>query len=116
MDVLREQISEFQSVEEGLRTGRVEAAHLRWTLMVTSCLGLGLGFGIFLAFFTRYNVEKLGTKLLQGEERWTATLGSIGEAVTATDSEGRVPFLNPVATALTGWPPEEALTQPVGDV
>jgi PAS domain S-box-containing protein len=116
MDALREQISEFQSVEEGLRIGRVQAAHLRWTLMVTSCLGLGLGFGVFLALFTRYNVEKLGSKLLQSEERWTATLGSIGEAVIATDSEGRITFLNPIAAALTGWEQEEALNQPIGNV
>jgi PAS domain S-box-containing protein len=116
MDILRGQIAEFQRVEEGLRAGRVQAAHLRWGLMVTSCLGLGLGFGVFLAIFTRYHVEKLGTKLLQSEERWTATLGSIGEAVIATDSEARVTFLNPVAAALTGWPPEEALTRPVGNV
>ncbi len=116
MDALREHISEFQGVEEGLRVERVQAAHQRWILMVTSCLGLGLGFGVFLALFTRYNVEKLGTKLLQSEERWTATLGSIGEAVIATDSEGRVTFLNPLASALTGWTPEEAENQPVGDV
>ena len=116
MDALREQISEFQGVEQGLRAERVKAAHLRWNLMVASCLGLGLGFGVFLAFFTRYHVEKLGTKLLQSEERWTATLGSIGEAVIATDSEGRVTFLNPIAAALTGWQPEEAENQPVGDV
>ena len=98
--------AEFQSVEEGLRIERVEAAHRRWILMVASCLGLGLGFGVFLALFTRYHVEKLGTKLLQSEERWTATLGSIGEAVIATDSEGRITFLNPVAAALTGWQPK----------
>ena len=116
MDVLREQISEFQSMEEGLRTQRIQSAHQRWSLMVTSCLGMGLGFGIFLALFTRYHVEKLGTKLLQSEERWTATLGSIGEAVVATDSEGRVTFLNPVATALTGWKPDEAANQPIGNV
>jgi PAS domain S-box-containing protein len=116
MDALREQISEFQNVEEGLRIGRVQAAHQRWTWMVTSCLGMGLGFGIFLALFTRYNVEKLGTKLLQSEELWTATLGSIGEAVIATDSEGRVTFLNPIAAALTGWQPEEAQNQPIGNV
>jgi PAS domain S-box-containing protein len=84
--------------------------------MVTSCLGLGVGFGVFLAFFTRYHIEKLGTKLLQSEERWTATLGSIGEAVIATDSEGRITFLNPIATALTGWGTEEALNQPIGNV
>jgi PAS domain S-box-containing protein len=116
MDLLRGQILEFQNVETGLRAERVQAAHLRWTVMVTSFLGLGLGVGVFLALFTRFNVEKLGTKLLQSEERWTATLGSIGEAVIATDSEGRVTFLNPVASALTGWPSEEALGQPIGKV
>ncbi|MGB7548948.1 MAG: PAS domain S-box protein [Terracidiphilus sp.] len=116
MDALREKIAEFQSVEEGLRIERVQAAHHRWTLMVTSCLVLGLGFGVFLALFTRYHVEKLGSRLLQSEERWTATLGSIGEAVIATDSEGRVTFLNPIAAALTGWQPKEAENQPVGDV
>jgi PAS domain S-box-containing protein len=84
--------------------------------MVTSCLGLGVGFGVFLAFFTRYNVEKLGTRLLQSEERWTATLGSIGEAVIATNSQGRITFLNPVASGLTGWQLEEALNQPIGNV
>jgi len=116
MDALREQISEFQGVEQGLRTERVQVAHLRWNLMVTSCLGLGLGLGVFLALFTRYHVEKLGTKLLRSEERWTATLGSIGEAVIATDSEARVTFLNPIAADLTGWQPEEALNQPIGNV
>ena len=60
--------------------------------------------------------RKLGTKLLQSEERWTATLGSIGEAVIATDSEARVTFLNSVAATLTGWQPEEALNQPIQNV
>lgn len=116
LDTLREQIAEFQDAEEKLRVERVQAAHLRWSLMVTSCLGLGLGLGVFLALFTRYHVEKLGTKLLQSEERWTATLGSIGEAVIATDSEARITFLNPIAAALTGWQPAEALNQPIGNV
>ncbi len=116
IDSLREQIAAFQSVEEGFRIERVQAAHMRWTLMMTSCLGLGVGFGVFLALFTRYHVEKLGTKLLQSEERWTATLGSIGEAVISTDSESRVTFLNPIAAALTGWQQEEALNQPIGNV
>ena len=116
MDALRAQISAFQIAEEELRAQRVQATHVRWGLMVTSCLGLGLGVGIFLAWFTRYHVEKLGTKLLQSEERWTATLGSIGEAVIATDSEGRVTFLNPIAAALTGWTSVEAQNQPIGIV
>jgi PAS domain S-box-containing protein len=116
LDTLREQVAEFQSVEEALRRERVEAAHHRWILMVTSCLALGLGSGVFLAFFARNHIKKLGEKLLQNEERWTAVLGSIGEAVIATDSQGRITFLNPVAAALTGWQAEEALNQPIGNV
>jgi PAS domain S-box-containing protein len=116
MDSLRGEILEFQNEETELRAERVQGAHLRWTLLVTSFLGLGLGVGVFLALFTRYHVEKLGSKLLQSEERWTATLGSIGEAVIATDSGGCVTFLNPVAAALTGWPAEEASGQPIGNV
>jgi len=116
MDALREQISEFQGVEAGLRVQRIRSAHLRWTWMATSCIGLGLGFAVFLTLFTRYHVERLGTKLLQSEERWTATLGSIGDAVIATDSEARVTFLNSVAATLTGWQSEEAQNQPLQDV
>jgi PAS domain S-box-containing protein len=36
--------------------------------------------------------------------------------VIATDSEGRITFLNPIAAALTGWGTEEALNQPIGNV
>jgi len=116
LDTLREQFAEFQNVEVVLRSRRIQAAHQRWVLMVTSCLVLGLGSGAFLAFFTGSHIKKLGKRLLQIEERWTAVLGSIGEAVIATDSEGRITFLNPVAAALVGWPPEEALNQPIGRV
>ena len=116
MDKLREQVAEFQTAEEALRLGRIEAAHRRWLLMISSCLALGLGSGVFLAFFARHHVEKLGRMLLRSEERWTATLASIGEAVIATDSDGRITFLNSVAAALTGWQPEEALNQPIGNV
>ena len=37
-----------------------------------------------------------------------ATLSSIGDAVLATDREGNVTFLNPVAETLTGWSRKEA--------
>jgi PAS domain S-box-containing protein len=116
LDTLREQVAQFQSVEEQTRIERLQAAHRRWLLMVTSCLVLGLGSGIVLALFTRFHVEKLGTKLLQSEERWTATLGSIGEAVIATDSAGQITFLNSIAASLTGWEPADALHQPIGNV
>jgi len=37
------------------------------------------------------------------------TLNSIGDAMVATDAEGRVTFLNPVAESLTGWRQDEAV-------
>jgi PAS domain S-box-containing protein len=46
----------------------------------------------------------------------TATLSSMGDAVLATDSEGRITFLNPAAETLTGWPRHEAMGKPAGEI
>ena len=43
-------------------------------------------------------------------------LNSIADAVIATDEEGRVTFINPVAQRLTGWHKESAIGMPIGDV
>ncbi|MGE3541234.1 MAG: PAS domain S-box protein [Candidatus Tectimicrobiota bacterium] len=49
--------------------------------------------------------------LQEQSTRWQITLASIGDAVIATDSQGHVTFLNPVAATLTGWTEAEALGQ-----
>ncbi len=49
-------------------------------------------------------------------ERHSITLQSIGDAVIATDAEGRVELMNPVAEALTGWSHEEASGKPIEEV
>ncbi|HEY4083017.1 MAG TPA: EAL domain-containing protein [Burkholderiaceae bacterium] len=43
-------------------------------------------------------------------------LHSIGDAVLATDTEGRITRMNRVAERLTGWAAEEALGRPVDEV
>ena len=48
------------------------------------------------------------TELREQREWLRVTLASIGDAVIATDAEGKVAFLNAVATVMTGWPPHEA--------
>ena len=44
------------------------------------------------------------------------TLASIGDAVIATDSQGRITFLNAEAERLTGWGSREASGQPLSTV
>jgi PAS domain S-box-containing protein len=47
-------------------------------------------------------------KVREQQEWLRVTLASIGDAVIATDTQGRVTFLNPVAQELTGWAGEDA--------
>jgi PAS domain S-box-containing protein len=46
-------------------------------------------------------------------EQLQVTLSSIGDAVIATDTAGRVSFLNSVAEQLTGWSQADAIGQPI---
>ncbi len=60
--------------------------------------------------------ERAQEALRESEQRYATTLASIGDAVIATDVEGRVTFMNAVAEELTGWSLTEAATQPIPQV
>ncbi|MFM0732733.1 PAS domain S-box protein [Paraburkholderia sediminicola] len=49
-------------------------------------------------------------------ERFRVTLSSIGDAVIATDSAGRVTFMNAMAENMTGWLQEQAQGRHLDDV
>jgi PAS domain S-box-containing protein len=61
-------------------------------------------------------VQERTAELQRSEEKLAVTLRSIGDAVLATDTEGRVTRLNPVAEKLTGWTQTEAQGRPVTEV
>jgi PAS domain S-box-containing protein len=64
-------------------------------------------------FRTLYHSE---AALRASMERHSIILRSIGDAVIATDAEGRVEILNPVAEAMTGWKQDEAQGKAINEV
>jgi PAS domain S-box-containing protein len=61
-------------------------------------------------------LERKTLELAEQREFFRITLSSIGDGVIATDTEGRISFLNPVAEGMTGWKSSEAIGQPLEQV
>ncbi len=57
--------------------------------------------------------HKLDQEMKESRQWFATTLTSIGDAVIATDAQGRIKFMNPVAETLTGW--TEAANQNLKD-
>ena len=56
-------------------------------------------------------------KKLREKNQWlAAVIDTIGDAVIATDPEGIIRLMNPIAEALTGWKQNEALGKPLANV
>ncbi len=55
-------------------------------------------------------------RLRESEQRYAVTLASIGDGVIATDTDGRITLMNPVAERLTGWRGDAAAGRPLADV
>ncbi len=67
--------------------------------------------------FRDITARKRSEQELRQQREWFAvTLSSIGDAVIATDTQGKVTFLNPVAEMMTGWKTAEASGQTLGNI
>ncbi len=60
--------------------------------------------------------HRMERKLKESEKRFATTLKSIGDAVIATDRNGLITFMNPVAEKLLGWKLEEVLDKKLTEV
>jgi PAS domain S-box-containing protein len=70
-------------------------------------LGVFLLVSLVIIYLTE-KAQRAESKERASREQLLTTLRSIGDAVIATDAQGRVTFMNEVAQALTGWKLNEA--------
>jgi PAS domain S-box-containing protein len=80
-------------------------------------VGLVLFWGVCFAISSLHEASRRAIRsVAEAEERLRATLVGIGDGVIATDEQGRVTRLNPVAETLTGWTESNALGRPLDEV
>ena len=123
MDAIRSQVSEMEQEEQG-SAARANASRPPAPIAspsITGVLAALLALVMFVGFIylLRQNFltrAKAAAVVHEQREWFRTTLASIGDAVIATNTEGRITFLNPVAQQLTGWNEGEACGLPLEDV
>lgn len=84
-----------------------------WTALIALALAILASTMLVIALVLHKGSAR---QIAAEKERLRAILASIGDGVIATDSNGRVLFLNPVAASLTGWDANEALQRPLVEI
>jgi len=122
MDQIRALTEEMRREESSLEAARLQAVSdstrslVRTLYLATALAVIGL---VLLAFYIIREMdqrEKHAAEMREREEWFRVTLGSIGDAVIATDEMGMVTFINPIAEELTGVKMREGQGQPVRKV
>ena len=108
MDHIRLVVLQMENEEEGLQSIRVTAYERAIQQTISSIYLanlLAVAGLVLLAYYMLRELdlrEKHAQEIMVREQWFRVTLTSIGDAVIATDKQGAVTFLNPVAETLTG--------------
>lgn len=90
------------------------------TDQISFVIFLVLGVGVVLLGDSQRRAVQRASRAENAErierQRFETTLTSIGDAVVATDREGRVTFANKVALSLMRWPADEITGKPMDEV
>jgi PAS domain S-box-containing protein len=130
MDQYRQARKEFVEREEQLRDQREARSHSTIRLVnisvVVLCILIGAAMSaagrrqltnLSRAFNIALDTAEANAAEARAQKEWSHTiLHSIGDAVIATDAEGCITFMNPVAESLTGWNLAEARNMRLADV
>ena len=118
MDEMRKIVERMEARENALLSARTAQADLNYRQAVIArytngAVGL-LALGALFVVALRYGATR--ERALESAERFRVTLASIGDAVIATDVDGRVTQMNAIAEGLTGWTQAEASGRPLDEV
>jgi PAS domain S-box-containing protein len=122
MDKIRVLMSDMSRDESALEAARLQDVTkstrtlIRTLYLATALAIIGL---VFLSLYIMREMdqrEKHGAEIREREEWFRVTLGSIGDAVIATDKTGIVSYMNQIAEDLTGIKMAEAKGQPIHQV
>jgi PAS domain S-box-containing protein len=115
MDELRAAITAMEADEYHARDqGKAE---LEKQMGFTLLTFLGNSLLVLVLLLAIQSLDRKARQELKARARCLGTtLSSIGDAVIATDGEGRLSFMNPVAEMLTGWNLDSAIGRDLAEV
>ena len=122
MDALHSHTADMQRVEDSLLVARLASTEKTYRVAVLCGIAATLLALIFIgltAYLLRRDLAvraRAANALSEQKEWFSTTLGSIGDAVIATDQDACVTFINTIAQQLTGWNEQEALGRPLPEV